>query len=245
MKNLFYILLTALAAMYSCAGAKKIPEMGEVTAFNVDVEEISGLCLNHDKTALLSCGDQGVVKTITFEGAVSPVFACAADMEGITINPADGEIYMAIEGSQKVCRLNQDGLCDMFYVQEAVEGKYRNGGLEAVEYYKDDIVFVGSQKNANLWQYRLDGTMLSKVSLSGFATEIAGLCYDPVADRLWVTDSNEAKIFLCTTDGTLLATYSVPFIENLESICVDRERGCVWVASDEELPKLYRIAFCF
>jgi hypothetical protein len=34
-------------------------------------------------------------------------------------------------------------------------------------------------------------------------------------------------------------------VENLESICVDRERGCIWVASDVDQPKLYRLEFEF
>ena len=87
--------------------------------------------------------------------------------------------------------------------------------------------------------------MLSKISLASFATEIAGLHYEKENDLLWVTDSNVAKIFLCTPQGALLAEYDVPFVENLESICVDRERGYVWVASDVDAPKLYRLDFEF
>ena len=87
--------------------------------------------------------------------------------------------------------------------------------------------------------------MISKISLSSFASEIAGLCYDPEADLLWVTDSEMFKIFLCTTDGELIATYDIPFIENAESICVDRARGCVWVGSDEDSSKIYKIDFKF
>jgi uncharacterized protein YjiK len=87
--------------------------------------------------------------------------------------------------------------------------------------------------------------MISKISLSEFADEIAGLCYDPVADWLWVIDSNFVKIYICTVDGKLLATYDLEDIENAESICVDRERNCVWVGSDEDEPKLYKYAFEF
>ena len=75
--------------------------------------------------------------------------------------------------------------------------------------------------------------------------EIADLCYDPVCDWLWVVDSTAFKIYICTIDGELLATYDVSDIENAESICVDRERGCVWVASDEDAPKLYKYSFEF
>lgn len=222
--------------------------MGEYEVFEVDVEEISGLCLNHDSTMLLSCGDQGVVKTITFDGKVSEVLVKSADMEGITLYPATRDLFLAIEGDQEVHRMtapDYDSLEFVFPVQEAIDSNYRNGGLEAVEYYKDDILFVGSQENANLWQYRIDGSMISKISLKDFTTEVAGLHYDAEADWLWVMDSNERKINICEVDGTYVTSYDIPFIENAESICVDRSRNCVWVASDEASPKLYRFSFRF
>lgn len=248
MKNCIFFIISILSVMISY-GQNAVPVMGEgVSVFDVDVEELSGLCFNEDATELLSCGDQGVVKSISFTGKVKDILVQDADMEGLTIDPATGDLYLAIEGRQEIYRMAAPGYSvaeSVFPVKEAVENNYRNGGLEAVEYYKEDILFVGSQTEANLWQYRFDGTMISKISLSSFASEIAGLCYDPVADQLWVTDSNRCAIYLCRTDGTLLATYEVPYIENLESICVDRQRNCVWVGSDEESPKLYKLDFTF
>lgn len=247
------ILFSAVLLCLGCSGFHEnvtdaVPVMGSACVFDVDVEEISGLCMNPDRTALMSCGDQGVVKQISFEGEVSEIMEYPADMEGISLHLSTGDLYLAIEGSQEVARLKApayDAYETLFEVKEAIDKNYCNGGLEAVEYYKNDILFVGSQTEAILWQYKIDGTMVSKISLSDFATEIAGLCYEPEKDLLWVTDSNQAKIFLCTPEGSLLATYEVPFIGNLESICVDRERGCVWVASDEDSPKLYRLSFDF
>ena len=46
-----------MSALSACGTAPKIPVMGEHVVFDVDVEEISGICLNADKTALLACGD--------------------------------------------------------------------------------------------------------------------------------------------------------------------------------------------
>lgn len=241
-------LILLVSLLTSCTESKNLPLMKGYQVFDVDVEEISGLCLNADKSALISCGDQGVVKQLSFEGEAIDILVYPADMEGVTIDPSTGDLYLAIEGSQEVARLAApayDTYESLFKVQEAIDSNYRNGGLEGVEYYKHDILFVGSQVDANLWQYRTDGTIVSKISFAAFATEIAGLCYEPEEDLLWVTDSRQAKIFLCRTDGTLLATYEVPFVDNLESICVDRERGCIWVASDEDSPKLYRLDFDF
>lgn len=237
-----------IVGLSACGNAPKMPVMGERTVFDVDVEEISGICLNADKTALLAVGDQGVVKQISFTGEVTDVLNFYADMEGVTLDPVTGDMYIAAEWDQSVLKLDAPDYqnCTMqFYVQEAVDNEYKNSGLEGISYYKDDIFFIGSQWDANLWQYKKDGTMLSKITLSHFADEIAGLCYDPVADWLWVIDSNLVKIFICTVDGELLATYELGEVENAESLCVDRERNCVWVGSDEDSPKLYKYSFEF
>lgn len=241
-------LLSAFAlSLIACATGPKLPVMGEYDVYDVDLGELSGLCLDKDKTSLVACGDKGGIKHVSFDGKVTDIWENRGDMEGVTVNPSTGDIYIAVERAQEVHRLaapDYDVQEPLFAVQEAVDGRYFNDGLEAVEYYKDDMVFVGAQRDATLWQYKLDGTLLSKVNLP-FATEIAGLCYDSEADLLWVTDSESFKVFLCTVDGELLATYDVPFIENAESICVDRKRNCVWVGSDEDSSKIYRIDFKF
>ena len=71
------------------------------------------------------------------------------------------------------------------------------------------------------------------------------MCYDPVGDWLWISDSNREELYLATVDGKLLATYSLEGIKNAESVCVDRERGCIWIGSDEDDPKLYRFEVKF
>lgn len=248
MNNILKIIVLASLLSTACAKEITIPMMGEYEVYEVDIKELSGLCFNHDETALLACGDKGVVKSISFDGVANEVYTSDSDMEGITIDPATGHIYLAIETTQEIHRLmapDYNSETVVFAVQDAVDGKFANSGLEAVEFYKRDFLFVGSQKNANLWKYKLDGTMKSKISLSSFAKEIAGLCYDPVIDCLWVVDSKDAKIFLCTLEGELIKAYDIPYVDNAESICVDRARSCVWVGSDEDATKLYKIAFQF
>lgn len=240
-------LTAATLAFGSCNRANQIPVMGNHTVYEVNMEELSGLSFNQDRTALLACGDKGTVKEVSFKGEIiKDIWTKRSDVEGVTVDPSTGEIYIAVERVQEIHRLSGEADSEpVITVQEASEGRFGNDGLEAVEFYKDDTVFIGSQRGSNLWTYNLNGEMISKISLSSFASEIAGLCYDPEADLLWVTDSEMFKIFLCTTEGELLATYDVPFIENAESICVDRARGCVWVGSDEDSSKIYKIDFKF
>ena len=84
-----------------------MPVMGEREVFDVDVEEISGICLNADRTALLAIGDQGVVKQISFDGEVTDVMSYYADMEGVTLDPNTGDMYIASEWDQSVLKLDE------------------------------------------------------------------------------------------------------------------------------------------
>lgn len=276
MKNILELLLASLICASACSASDTTPEfkdkvaadegdnktenvtgmpvMGSYTKYNINVEEVSGLCLNADKTALLACGDQGVLKEINPDNMnVKTIWTRDADLEGITLDPRNNNLYLGIEYSQKVYQLDAPDYqkhSSIIYVQEAIDKEYNNSGVEGIAYYKDDMVFIGTQWGANLWIYKLDGTMVSKTSLSNFADEVAGLDYDPVEGWLWVIDSNYKKIYLCDVvekpfSVKLLATYDVSFISNAESICVDRDRNCVWVGSDESSPKLYKFNFTF
>lgn len=226
------------------SGESKYPVLGSYDTFTVsNCPEISGICLNKAGDGLIAVGDQGQISSVTLDGKCTKIWYHDADMEDVTLDPRTGNLYIAIEGSQKIYQVDgpdYNTYKTLWYVQEAVDRKFGNSGLEGISYYRDDIIFVGSQWGAFLWQYRLDGTMISKISLEDFADEVAGLCYDPVADWLWVADSDSRKIYICTVDGKLLHSYSVSQIGNAESICVDRAHNAIWIGDDADTPKLYR-----
>ena len=63
-------LTAATLAFGSCNRANQIPVMGDHTVYEVNMEELSGLSFNQDRTALLACGDKGTVKEVSFEGEI-------------------------------------------------------------------------------------------------------------------------------------------------------------------------------
>lgn len=231
---------------------KELPEMGSFQVFNLQLDELSGLCMNKDSTALWGVGDGGLLCKVSFTGSASRVLSFDLDAEGLTINPSTGDLYIAVEGDQMVCRVaapDYQTVDTLFYIQEAILKGFENNGLEGIAFYGDSLLFVGSQEDALVWTCTLDGEIVSRVSLldeSPQIEEVAGLYYDATRKWLWVTDSDAFKIFIFSADDfDLVATYDIPMIENAESICVDRKRNCVWIGSDEDRPKLYRFSFSF
>ena len=229
----------------------EMPIKKDYTSFTVSVPEISGLCFTADGSALWAVGDNGYLAQVSFDGQCTKFWTRSADMEGITIHPETGDLYIALEdGSQSVARVKAPAYQAsdyevLFKVQDAKN--FSNSGLEGITYYKDNTLYIGSQEGAYLFKYTLDGEMLSKVSLKKIARglkEVGGLYYDPITDWLWVTDSETHKLYVLDGEAThLLTSYPVPYISNNESVCVDHERGCVWVGNDEGTPKVFKIEF--
>lgn len=230
------------------------PIMGKSTSYTLrGTSELSSLCLSADKSHLWGVGDSGVLYKITFSGTSQSyhTFSGSPDMEGITLDPVTKDLLVSVERKQVVYRLpystDYKSYTTIITVEEA--SSYSNDGLEGITWYKDNQVYVGSQKNSNLWTYKTDGTKVSLTSLASLSsdiTEIADLDYDPVTDILWVIDSEKFKLFALSGDASkVLAVYDLKGItqDNPESVCVDHANGCIWIADDNTTSKLIKIEF--
>ena len=234
-----------------------MPVMGSYTRkeFDSGMEELSGLCFSQDSSFIWGVGDQGHLYHIDFADNVQNMtytdhYYHDADMEDVTLDPATGDLYVAIEGSQKMYKIpapEYNSYSTVFYVQEAVDMNIGNSGLEGCTMYKDGKILIGCQYGANLWTYNLSGTKLGRIQLTSLAPaieEVGGLCYDFQTDLLWVTDSEAFKLFVFKGDlSKELAEYDIKFIGNPESVLVDHKRNCVWVGDDGSKSRLYKIEF--
>ena len=225
------------------------------------VVELSGLCLSKDKDFLWGVGDNGNVYKIHFDGTYENHWSYEADMEGVTMDPATGDLYLCIE-PKRVYKMTDPytSKTTLFDVAEAAD--MGNSGLEGIAWYKGDL-YLGSQTGATLWKYSVSGNKLQdKRSLRTVAptlSEIGDLCYDAVNDWLWVIDSNGSSssvpdlkpysLYLFDGEASkLLATYDLSSFANWnpEAVCVDHEHNCVWVADDcgDNYPSiLHKISF--
>lgn len=229
--------------------APKIPEMGKRTKYTVKVNELSGICLSTDGTFLWGVGDDGHLARIGLEGEVLETRSISGDCEDITINPATGDLLIGLEpnGVGRVAAPDFKKLETLFKIADAA--KYGNAGLEGLTYYKDNMVYAGTQTGSDLFLCDLGtGEVIWKKRLREIfpsITEIGGLCYDPLTDWLWIIDSEARKITALTGDAEmLLGAWSVRGIENPESLCVDHIHSCIWVGDDYgSTSYLYRYEF--
>ncbi len=232
---------------------KDLPVMGGHVTYTLQaggkmVEELSGLCLSKDEDFLWGVHDKGTLYKIHFDGSFEQQWYHEADMEGITMDPSNGDLYIGLESSSKSAyKVPAPGYSSYssLYAVEGVESM-GNSGIEGITWHKGNLYF-GSQTGARLFEYTLDGTQLWKKSLRDVTptiSEVGDLYYDPVSDYLWVLDSNSNKdrpeylpftLYLFNGNATkLLATYSIGDFAhwNPEAVCVDHKNGCVWVGED-------------
>lgn len=236
------------------------PVMGKVTTYKLTgLAELSGLCISQDKTHMWGVGDDGKLYKINFNGTFEYVRSLGGDLEGLTIDPETGNMYVAMEGDQRVAILRAPGyekLSKLFDVTEAAD--YGNSGLEGIAWYKGEL-WVGAQTGANIWRYALDGTKKegkrSLRDVKSTISEVGDMCYDPVSDRLWVVDSNSNndkpqylpfQLYVFSGDAKkFIASYPLSSFttNNPEVVCVDRDHSCVWIADDSSNSYLHKVEF--
>lgn len=216
----------------------KMPEMGARTKYSVKLNELSGLCLSADEDFLWSVGDGGELAKVSFTGEVLEQRGISGDTEAISLNYDTGDLLIGLEpnGVGRISGPDHKGKLESLFKIAAAKN-YGNAGLEGLTYYKDGLVYAGTQTNSDLFLCNLaTGEVLWQKHLREIfpaITEIADLFYDKLTDWLWIIDSESRKVFALTGDAEfLMGAYSVRGIENPESVCVDHIRQCIWVGDD-------------
>ena len=235
----------------------QMPEMGKYTMYSVAFNELSGLCVSEDGDFLWALGDGSEIAKISFSGEVlkkanlKTTTGSTIDSEGISVNYDTGDILIGGEPNVVCCipsasipdifnKSTFNGVVSLFNIADA--RNFSNAGLEGFTYYKKNsegqgLAYAGTQTGSYLYLCNLETKeVLERKDLRTMfpaITEIAGLCYDPLTDWLWIVDSEAHKFFVLTGDGErLLGSYALKSKSNEESICVDHANSCVWIGDD-------------
>ena len=224
--------------------------MGEYTTISTSgIEGLSGICLAPDGSGFIAASDRGGVYRVSFSGEAYTLYVenpgiSGLDCEGVTLDPASGDIYFVLErNKQQVCRLRAPGYSEYEVLATISEGSF-NSGLEAITWMGDGTLMVGNQADPCLLLRvsATDGSIQSRTEITTGITDISDLCYDSVRNALWIPDSETKTINLCDLQGKVLKSYSMSFIDNGEGLCVDRDRQCIWVSNDTT-SSIYKISF--
>ena len=223
---------------------------GYTTISTTGIQGFSGICVAPDGSGFIAASERGGVYKVSFSGEATPLDVetdgFGLDCEGVTLDPATGDIYFVLErDKQEVRRVRAPEYSESEVLAVITEvSSSSNSGLEAITWMGDGTLMVGNQANPRLL-LRLsatDGSIISRREITGGITDISDLCYDSVRNALWIADSETKTINLCDLQGNVQKSYSVSFIDNGEGLYVDRERQCIWV-SDDTTANIYKVSF--
>lgn len=209
-------------------------------SFSTEVGELSSLCLNQKKDGLYAVGDEGEVFEIGFDGKTRKILMKKGghDWEGVDCHGSD--LLLMEETESTIYKLSGDRI-SMVAKIDIPGGGASGKGPEGIM-CMNSLVYIGNQAQPtrivkyNMAQNKTEGWFDVKF----VSKNISDLCYDPVDNTMWVIDSKGPAFYHCTLEGTLIATYQIPFVEQAEGLAVDHAQGIAWVGCDKT-SKLYKI----
>jgi hypothetical protein len=223
------------------------------TGFN----EPSGIVWHPDRGTLFVVGDEGELAEFTTDGERLQYrkLDTSRDLEGITVNPATGLLYVAVEGEERIIEVDPGNLAPRreFQLPREQDGVvlFREGGqgIESVTFVPDveqpggGTLFVGNQTfedvadgdQSFVVQVELprtsDGTDVR--ILSWFHVDfidIGAMTWDRSTGHLLVVGDALNVIMECTTSGKVIRIRALTG-DNQEGLALDGE-GMMYIAQD-------------
>jgi uncharacterized protein YjiK len=268
LKRLRYLGLVCFAfGLASCSPLRYSPNIRfpykwlDVQGYGGDIDrqnfpEPSGICYHPDRNTLFVVSDEGYVAEIKKDGTPVAKYRVKGDLEGITLDPGSGLLYIGVEQEDIILEfdpekgqvtrrfpISREYKGDPNFLQKQID-EYDNG-IESLAFVPDinhpegGVFYVGNQ-----W----DPPVIMKVRVplkSSRAAEAeariidvlpfkmddpAGMYYDSVTRLLNIVDDADNIFVEITLEGRLVNQYA--FLgDNQEGICVDDE-GYLYIAQD-------------
>ena len=223
------------------------------------MKEPSGICFHPARKTLYIVDDGGDICEATLDGRVlNQRHVRDADFEGITVDPASGMLYVAIEGEESILEVHPVTLQEKreFFIPRIWRGatvmKKGGQGIEDIAYVRDSAnvqggTFFVSNQNMSLddpedlsavFQVELplrrpyaapDSGRLLRYFLP-YATDIAALYFDAESRLLFLVSDAEDRLFAFRLDGTRRGSWPLPGREQ-EGFTVDAD-GNAYIAQD-------------
>lgn len=213
--------------------AAKIP-LEQIAVYSTRVPEPSGLTYYKKHNTLLTVSDKNsTVYEIDFEGKViNTIKTKSSDLEGIAVSADNDTFYVASEYSQSIDKYLFDGTkLSSLYVGVA---EHINNSLEGVTIDNNNNLYIINEKKPRLLLKYCNGVELFRKKINA-VNDLSDIFYEKENNCLWILSDESAKILKLTTEGNLLAEYSIPFTKG-EGITLYKDR--IYIINDHN-QKLY------
>jgi uncharacterized protein YjiK len=233
----------------------------DVQGFGGDIDkqhllEPSGICYHAHRDTLFVVGDEGEVAEIQKDGTPVANTMIGGDLEGITVVPETGLLYIAVEGEDVILEFDpaKREVTRRFPINRTFNGDPNflkkqtdifDNGIESLAFVPDKnhpeggTFYVGNQWDPPMIMEVLVPLKSSRASeaeakiiqvLPFRMDDPADMYYDPLTGLLNIVDDADNIFVEITLDGKLVRQYA--FLgDNQEGLCRDDE-GYLYIAQD-------------
>lgn len=237
----FFMCLLLMGGCVSDNPRFEYEELTLLRTHQLEIEDPSGLSFTADGSALWTVSDQrgGGVYRISFTGEIlERLDYTGDDLEGITVNPNSGTLFVVEERLREVRELDKQGRV-LRSIRLDIPGSIPNDGLEGITYNANrNELYVVNEKNPMLF-IRLSAEDLSiiqtrQINFLGIfsITDVSGVFYDKVDHEIWFISDESAKIVVTDRSLTPRRAYRTN-LSNGEGIAVDVDQRLIYAVNDD------------
>jgi len=271
----YAVLLPALISLLS-AGCSTTSEGNDITpdtsirfpykwlgeqGFGGDIDqqnfpEPSGIAYHPSRDTLFVVSDQGFISEIELDGKTISKFELPGDLEGITVDPSTGRVYVLVEAEEIILELSPDATTVLrkFTINRSFQGnpeyiqkqtdKFDNG-CESITFVPDEsspeggTFFVSNQWDPScIFELQVplrsqDGTELEGKILRVLPVKIddpAAMYFDTRTRLLNIVSDADNILYEVDLEGRLIRQYAF-LADNQEGLTRDPE-GFLYIAQD-------------
>jgi uncharacterized protein YjiK len=210
------------------------------------IKEPSGICFHSKTKTLFIVGDKGDIAEIKTDGTIlRNQHIAKADFEGVTHNPENGNLFVAVEGDEVIWEINRKNLeiVRKIKIERTFNGKLvlnpKGDGIEAITYNpKTKTIFVANQGKKLKDD---DGPFIAELKLEDNSakiirtfplstTDLSGLHYDQKSDQLILISDKNNLIMEIDKTGKILSKKNL-LGKDQEGITFD-EKGVCYIVQD-------------
>ncbi len=222
---------------------------------NPRIPEPSGIVWHPSRKTLFAVSDNGGLFEMNRDGRILATHDVPGDLEGITVDPASGILYIAVEGEDVVLEAEPDGgrVLRRFPIDRAFAGDpeflkkethHYDNGIESIAFVPDaknpegGTFYAGNQDDppcivelsVPLRSAPGGGPARILRVLPFKPQDPSALFFDPATRHLWQVSDADNTISELTLDGRLVAEYAFPGNDQ-EGLAFD-DRGFLYIAQD-------------
>lgn len=236
------LLITSGCASQLGSRSDELQELTLITVYPLDIGDPSGLTLDVSGEFLWTVSDDpgDHIYKISFEGEILDVLTAyeGDDMEGITMNPNDGTLWVAEEKLRQIVQLTTEGEV-LQVVDVPVERNNLNDGLEGIAWNPaNDHVFILNEKNPRLFieldsQFNVHRSVSLVPEYPYTMGDLAGMYFLHEEQEFWIVSDDSRKIVVTDKDLNPLRGYELP-ADKFEGIAVDTANERLYLVNDRE-----------